>query len=280
MKRDTERELSLSSVIDKRPPHIAIYSWKRDEADLNKKKSNSGMALRQIDPNEASAGTRRQTSSKPVIIAIEAAIGTGKSTLLKLIQNRCPDWVVVQEPVDLWQKVGGEHNLLEKFYADPERFAFSFQTFCVLSRIESVTKAISDCPSGTQVIVLERSWFSDRHTFAEMLHKSGRISDMEWCLYDQWYRFAVKNSPRIDGHVYLDCSVDTCMKRLHKRNRSEESAITPGYQQSLIDHHEDWLETLDPAQVCRVNVDKDFLADESRTGEVLQSLQQFVNLVR
>jgi deoxyadenosine/deoxycytidine kinase len=234
------------------------------------------MALRTIDPNDSS----RRPTARPTIISIEAAIGTGKSTLLKLIQSRCPNWVVVQEPVDLWQNVGGEHNLLGHFYENPERFAFSFQTFCVLSRIESVTKAVAECPSGTKAIILERSWFSDRHTFAEMLHKSGRISNMEWCLYDQWYKFAVKNSPRIDGHVYLDCSVDTCMKRLHKRNRSEESAVTTDYQKALIQHHEDWLKTIDPAMVCRVDVDRDFLGDEARSAEMLLTLQHFVDGAR
>lgn len=217
---------------------------------------------------------------RPVVISVEAAIGTGKSSLLKLIQAREPTWMVVQEPVDQWQAVGGKHNLLEKFYADLDRYAFSFQTYCVLSRIETVSKALRECSEGTQVIVLERSWFTDRHTFGEMLRKQGRISDMEWCLYDEWYRFAVKNAPHIDGHVYLDCTTDTCMTRLRKRGRSEECSVTSDYQSSLIQHHEEWLEMQDASKICRVDVNQDFVHVADNSDKMMTTLKDFVRSLR
>lgn len=211
---------------------------------------------------------------RPKIISVEAAIGTGKSTLLRLIQEREPSWIVVQEPVDKWQNIEG-HNLLESFYSNLERYAFSFQTYCVLSRIEAVDEALKTCPADCPVVVLERSWFSDRHTFAEMLHKSGKISDMEWTLYDKWYQFAAKNAPKVDGHLYLECKTETCMERLHKRSRSEEVGVTSDYQASLIEHHEDWLAGLDQSTIHRVNVDQDFQHCEERTVQMVESIRKF-----
>ncbi|CUI14527.1 deoxynucleoside kinase, putative [Bodo saltans] len=218
-----------------------------------------------------------QSRSKPIVISVEAAIGTGKSSLLKLIQKREPSWVVVQEPVDMWQKVGGQHNLLEHFYNDFERYAFSFQTYCFLTRIEAVTKAVRERQDSTPVIVVERSWFTDKHTFAEMLKKQGRISDMEWCLYEEWYNFAARNAPTIHGHVYLDCSTETCMARLRKRGRSEETTVTSEYQTSLIEHHEMWAnDHVEAEKLCRIDVNDDFINNADNSDAMMEKLHTFV----
>jgi deoxyadenosine/deoxycytidine kinase len=215
----------------------------------------------------------------PVVISVEAAIGTGKSTLLKVLQSRRPNWIVVQEPVEKWQDVRG-HNLLNAFYKDLQRWAFSFQTYCVLSRIETVQRALERCTDETSVVVLERSWFSDRHTFAEMLRKQDNISGMEWALYDEWYKFAVRNSPTIHGHVYLDCHTDTCMARLRKRCRNEEVGVTTDYQRQLIERHEDWLNTVPTQNVCRINVDSDFLGNEVFCNKVVSDVSNFADGLR
>lgn len=214
----------------------------------------------------------------PIVISVEAAIGTGKSTLLRLLQKKNPSWRFVQEPVDQWQSVGGKHNLLEAFYTDKQRYAFSFQTFCVLSRIEAVTTVLSSLEStdDVPVVVLERSWLSDRNTFAEMHHAQHNISEMEWCLYDQWYNFAVRNSPKIHGHVYLECTPDTCMTRLRKRHRSEEVGVTDDYQKQLIAKHEEWLQTVPESHVCRINADKDFQDDEVNYQLLAERLANFI----
>lgn len=226
--------------------------------------------------------TAHHSRVKPVVVSVEAAIGTGKSSLLKLIQKREPSWVVVQEPVEMWQKVGGQHNLLEHFYNDFERYAFSFQTYCFLTRIEAVAKAIREqCHNDAPVIVVERSWFTDKHTFAEMLRKQGRISDMEWCLYEEWYNFAARNAPTIHGHVYLDCSTETCMARLRKRGRSEETTVTSDYQNSLIEHHEVWAATqVEPEKLCRIDVNEDFINSSEHSDAMMSKLNQFIKTLQ
>lgn len=224
---------------------------------------------------------RSNTHHKPVIVSVEAAIGSGKSSLLKMIQMREPTWVVVQEPVDRWQNVGGQHNLLEHYYSDFERYAFSFQTYCVLTRIEAVQKAVTDAQtSGAPVIVLERSWHSDRHTFAAMQHEQGKISDLEWTLYNDFFKFLSKNSPTIDGYVYLSCTPETCMHRLHLRNRSEEAAVTSSYQTALIQKTEGWLRTLEESRVCRVGVDEDFLHNAANGQRVMDQIRNFAEALR
>lgn len=225
----------------------------------------------------------RPSRSAPVIVSIEAAIGTGKSSLLRLLNQRIGNgkYVVVQEPVEMWQKVGGKHNLLQAYYENQERFAFSFQTNCVLTRIESVQTVLDSIHPDVEVVILERCWHSDRNTFGEMLRRHGKISELEWALYDDWYRFAVRNAPFIDGHIYLQCTPDTCMSRLRKRDRSEEVGVTSEYQTDLIQRHEEWLEALpDRERVQRIDVDREFISDPSRADEVVETIANFVSTLR
>ena len=50
---------------------------------------------------------------------------------------------VVPEPVDKWQDVGsGHHNVLDAFYKEPERFAYTFQNYVFVTRM---MQASSSC---------------------------------------------------------------------------------------------------------------------------------------
>lgn len=54
----------------------------------------------------------------------------------------CPMPQVVHEPVEQWQRVpdgsGGTLNLLERFYEDPPKYAYTFQNYVSLSRVQQV----------------------------------------------------------------------------------------------------------------------------------------------
>ena len=82
-----------------------------------------------------------------VIHSIEGNIGSGKSTFLALIQRTFPHIHVMPEPVAEWQNIytnDGDKklNLLEKYYEDPHRWAFTFQTNAILSRMKELRKLI------------------------------------------------------------------------------------------------------------------------------------------
>ena len=55
---------------------------------------------------------------------------------------------VIYEPVDIWQNVG----ILKKFYEDPKRWAFLFQTYIQLTMLQEHNK-----PCSAPVKIMERS---------------------------------------------------------------------------------------------------------------------------
>jgi deoxyadenosine/deoxycytidine kinase len=169
---------------------------------------------------------------------IEGNIGAGKSTFLKTIDQYLTAQIVY-EPHEKWQSVGGE-NLLELFYKDPQRWAYSFQTYAFITRIlEQQTAALK---AYQPFQVLERSVYSDRYCFAYNCFEMGLITQLEWQLYQEWFSWLVDTyTAQPSGFIYLQTDPEVCFERLQKRSRSEEKSVSLDYLKLLHAKHESWL---------------------------------------
>jgi deoxyadenosine/deoxycytidine kinase len=126
-------------------------------------------------------------SARPRIISLEGNIGVGKSTLLRALRG---NFQTVDEPLDKWRGEGasGEArtNLLELFYRDPQRWAFTFQSAAFLSRAQMASDALQSAdPQST--FILERSIQSDKYCFAMNCLKTNLFSTAEWNVYDDFH---------------------------------------------------------------------------------------------
>lgn len=171
---------------------------------------------------------------------IEGNIGAGKSTFLKMIKEYL-NVQTVFEPHQKWQSVGGsQENILERFYNDTHRWAYSFQTYAFITRImeQEEQAKVNIYP----VQVLERSVYSDRYCFAQNCFESGTMSSLEWKLYQEWFAWLVDNyTVKPTGFIYMQTDPIVCYQRLTKRNRSEEAAVPIEYLERLHEKHENWL---------------------------------------
>ena len=80
-------------------------------------------------------------------------------------------------------KDGNGANLLSNFYSDPTRWAFTFQTFALLSRVKA-----GPATFGTkEQCVFERSVYSDKHCFAANCYKTGLFNMAEWRVYQEMH---------------------------------------------------------------------------------------------
>ncbi len=196
---------------------------------------------------------------------VEGGIGAGKSTFLKVI-NTFLNAQVVYEPHMLWQNVRGE-NLLERFYEDTERWAYTFQTYTFVTRVLEREKAALSNPHPFQI--LERSVYSDRYCFAKNCYELGAMTSLEWKLYQEWFGWLVDTyTQKPNGFIYLQTDPIVCYKRLLKRNRQEETSVTLDYLQLLHDKHEKWLihkegveSSLKDIPVLVIPVNEEFEAD-------------------
>ncbi len=176
------------------------------------------------------------------MFVLEGNIGAGKSTLLKLIEQYLPTLTVIPEPTNKWQHVGNEDtNILNLFYKDTKRWAYTFQSYAFISRVQSILEFQATQPTNT-ISVLERSVYCDRFCFAKNCYEAGLMSEIEWQIYKEWFAWLVESHvPKPSGFIYLRTTPLTCHNRSLKRGRTEESGIPLTYFEALHQKHEDWL---------------------------------------
>lgn len=182
-----------------------------------------------------------------IIVSLDGNIGAGKSTLMEKLRVAMPEVDVVVEPVGEWMRLRNAEgrSLLELFYEDKRRWAYTFQNCAVLTRLRSAWSALGAAEAaGKRVIIMERSVLTDRFVFAEMLRASGDIDALEWDMYMKWYDTFIETMP-IRGIIYLSTDVATSAARCRARGRPGEEAIPLSYLEALDAQHDQWLQATD-----------------------------------
>ena len=189
----------------------------------------------------------QNTMSSPILISLDGNIGAGKSTLLEALKDQLPEITVVQEPVADWVTLRNQYgkNLLELFYEDTARYCYTFQNCARLTRLldtERILREWKPAEGKLPVVITERSVMTDRYVFAEMLHREGKMDDLEWALYLKWFDHYAANLP-VKGIIHLTTSAKTSKDRIAMRGRSGEEKIPMEYLESLDAQHEHWIAT-------------------------------------
>ena len=144
--------------------------------------------LPEPEADDASTTPARGTDRR-VTLCVEGNISAGKSSFLRFLADECVELQdvveVVPEPVDRWRAVGGPSgaNVLEQFYADPARYAYTFQNYVFVTRMMQERESAG---GASPLRLLERSVFSDRMVFVRAVHEARWMSDMELDIYDSW----------------------------------------------------------------------------------------------
>jgi len=195
--------------------------------------------------------TNRSMSRRIHFFFVEGVIGAGKSTFLNrvvpLLYNRgIRNVVIVPEPLHLWTNVDGM-NLLQLFYENQRRWAFTFQVHAMSTRITVVREAIqrhideiTDDNNDDIVVVCERSVFTDRHVFVETLVADGIMSEIERAAYVRAYEYfgAHDYHGNHAGVIYLRSLPKTCAEHMRIRDRIEEASVPLTYLEKLHIQHE------------------------------------------
>jgi len=194
---------------------------------------------------------------KKQLILLEGNVASGKSTLGKKLEDSRL-FGFIEEPVGAWQEDFDE-NLLDLFYNDMERWAFTFQLAAFATRAKTWTEVLAK--TNHRNVVLERSIYCDRYVFAKNCYQSGLIKKTEWELYCKLWDWLESNwctSP--DVILYLRTPADVCLKRVHIRGRIEEDAVEIDYLNKLEALHDDWL--LNTDRVIIMDGEKEWTAPE------------------
>ena len=210
------------------------------------------------------------------IFSVEGNIGSGKSTLVKMLKDafktvKNTNVVYLPEPVAVWESIKDKDgkNAIEKYYENPDKYAFSFQMMAYISRIHQLRESLKK--SDNVVIICERSVFTDKEIFAKMLHDDEKIGDIEYNIYCKWFYEFVKDIP-VGGLIYVKTQPEICEKRVLIRNRKGET-IPLSYLQNCHKYHEDWLNN-ENLPVLTLDGNNDFI--DCLPESWLKSIETFV----
>ena len=152
------------------------------------------------------------------IICIEGNIGAGKSSVLQELLKR--GYTVVPEPVETWS------HIFPLFVKHPQRYAFVFQTQVAASLVEQYKTAISAYEWGPKdnIVFVERS-FTSAGAFVQVAVDNGFISTVEETTY---HNLAASIGWTPSQYVFIATPLKTCLERIKKRGRQEETNLTLG----------------------------------------------------
>lgn len=175
--------------------------------------------------------------NRPFYLAIEGAIGVGKTTLARLLQSRIGAELVLE--------VFEENPFLPKFYVDRERYGFQTQIFFLLSRYrQQQAILVNDRP------LIADYTFAKDHLFAQLNLKGDELR-----MYERLYRALAEKVLVPDLVVYLRASHEVLMARIAARDRPYERQMDPEYIESLRQTYEDYYAHYDAAPLLVIETD-------------------------
>lgn len=191
-------------------------------------------------------------------IAIEGAIGAGKTTLAKKLKERLNSELILEE---------FEANpFLEKFYSDRRQFAFQTQMFFLINRYKQ-QEQLNQENLFTDFIVSDYIFEKDR-IFAYM-----NLSAEELKLYESIFPLLARSLRKPDLVVYLQSGPERLMYNIKKRARKIERNLTRSYIEELSESYNHFFFRYQSTPLLIVNsTDIDFVNNEEDFDELFKQI--------
>jgi deoxyadenosine/deoxycytidine kinase len=194
-----------------------------------------------------------QIANNVLFVSIEGNIGSGKSTLLRNLREKYSNdkkVVFVDEPVEDWESIQNEHGMpmLQLFYKDQKTHAFAFQMMAFISRLSKLKEAVGKNPGA--IIITERSLYTDKMVFAQMLRDSNEILYEHHQIYLKWFDTFVSDFP-VDKIIYVKTPPQICHERIAIRSRNGESVIPLDYLEKCHLYHNSMINPYSTKCICK-----------------------------
>jgi deoxyadenosine/deoxycytidine kinase len=191
----------------------------------------------------------RQGTNPRTFIAVAGNIGTGKSTLTRMLAEHF-QWEAHFEAV-------ADNPYLVDFYADMKRWSFPLQIYFLTNRVN----AHLQITAGKNSAIQDRTIYEDANIFARNLAEQSLMEPRDYETYLAVYETVCRTLQPPDLMIYLKKSLPQLKAQIKKRGRDYEQDISDQYLGDLNRYYDDWIENRYPGKKVIIESDDlDFVA--------------------
>ena len=192
-------------------------------------------------------------------IAIEGAIGVGKTTLAKTISNTMKCQTLFEDYID--------NPFLKKFYDENQDNSFSTQLYFLLKRIDQSEKI-----NRTNDMLISDFYFGKDELFAKL-----NLSELEFEMYSSIRQKLNFIPPLPDLIIYLQASTDILIERIKKRGLDVEKNIKKKYIESVNDLYMKHFHEYTSSPVLIINTSNVNINDQNDYQLLIEEISSDIN---
>ena len=193
-------------------------------------------------------------------IAIEGAIGVGKTSVVERLAERLDASTVMEE----W----GQNPFLKPFYDAVPGSAFQIELFFLLSRYRQQQELVQRrlfAPLTLSDYVFEKS-----RLFAYL-----NLEDSELLIFEKLYSLLAEAVRKPDLVVYLQAPTEVLMKRIRQRGRPEEARLSQEYLAEVNRAYNHYFFHYSATPLLVVNTaEVDFVKHSTELDDLIKQIRQ------
>jgi deoxyguanosine kinase len=193
-------------------------------------------------------------------VVIEGNIGSGKTTLSKLLAERWGSRLMLEEFRD--------NPFLPKFYENPKQHGFALELSFLAERYHQKRDELNRTDLFKPGIVCDYS-FAKSLVFARI-----NLDEDEFELYQNLFHIIHGRLAKPDLLVYLHCSAEKSLQQIKKRGRTYEQEISLEYLEKINSGYLDFFKQNADAKIVLLNTDNlDFVSSANDLNQVFTAIE-------
>jgi 2-amino-4-hydroxy-6-hydroxymethyldihydropteridine diphosphokinase len=179
-------------------------------------------------------------------IAIEGNIGAGKTSLANKIAHDFNAKLILERFAD--------NPFLPKFYAEPQRYAFTLEMSFLADRYQQISDDLSQLDLFKDFIV------SDYDIYKSLIFSKITLPEDEFKLYRKLFYMMYKDIAKPELYLYLYQNTERLQENIKKRGRDYEQNIDNTYLEKINSGYIEFLKNQTELKVKIIDIsDKDFV---------------------